>query len=210
MVGTHGSFCQCQHELAEPAGGTQWLNEYIDIQNVVSINEEHSGACKSLFRPYSKRLVDPEPTCRLIDEDPELIEEGLVIHVPFTCAVKLTGITIIGGDNGRCPDTVRLFSDLADPSSINDIREPSQSIDPLVEDFCGVVEYPLRPVKFANINSLTIQFPCKDAMEVNWIGIKGIASGEQRRAVVTVYEARPNVADHEVKEDAFGVKRGVQ
>jgi hypothetical protein len=213
MVGTHGSSCQCDHDLANPLGGTHWLEEYVDVQNITGINEDTPGSCKSLFRPYSERLSDPENPCKLIDEDPDLIEEGLVIHIPFSCGVKLTGITVIGGENGSAPSSLRLFANLQDSSTVNEISEPSQVIDSLVEDFCGVVEYPLRPVRFSNVNSLVLQFPVKTngvPIEINWIGLKGIASGDKRQAVVTVYESRANIADHEVKENPFSVSRQIQ
>jgi hypothetical protein len=216
MVGSHGgSGCQCEHDLASPAPGLEWLREYIDINSITALNEKVSNSARTLFRPYSDRLSDPTVPCRLSDEDIELTEEGLVIHIPFTCPVKLTGITIIGGENGSSPSCVRLFANLHDCHSVNDVSEPSQSIDSLVEDFCGVVEYPLRPVRFSNVNSLTLQFPHKEEVEggrieLNWIGLKGVASGDQRKAVVTVYESRANLADHEVKENPFSVSRQIQ
>jgi hypothetical protein len=214
MVGSHGgSGCHCEHDLSTPAPGLQWLHEYIDIQSITALNEETSNSSRNIFRSYSDRLTDPAIPCRLSDEDIELTEEGLVIHVPFNCPVKLTGIAIIGGDLGTSPNSVRLFANIHDCHSVNDVSEPSQSIETLVEDFCGVVEYPLRPVRFSNVNSLTLQFPHKEEggrMEINWIGLKGVASGDQRKAVMTVYESRANVADHEVKDNPFSVSRQIQ
>ena len=214
MVGSHGSACQCQHDLAEPAPGLQWLHEYIDKENISSLNEENVNASKNLFRPYSDRLTDPLLPCRLSqEEEPEFTEEGLVIHVPFVCPVKLTGISVIGGDAGASPNRLQLFANLHDCGSEIDVSEPSQTIECLVEDFCGVVEYPLRPVRFSQVNSVTLQFPHKEdggPIEVNWIGLKGIASGDQRKAVLTAYESRANVADHEVKENPFSVSRQIQ
>ena len=214
MPGSHGSGCQCQHELAEAVHGTQWLNPFVDTDNITSRNEEVPMSCVSLLRPYVDRLTDPNPPCSLAVGDNEYddaAEEGMVISVPFSCPVKLTGITIIGGANGRFPSAVNLFSNLSDMSAVTEL-EPSQKIDPLGEDLCGVVEYPLRPVKFAQVNSITLQFPRPDdgrPVEIFWIGLRGIASGDKRKAVVTVYESRANVADHEVK-DQFRVGRQIQ
>jgi hypothetical protein len=154
--------------------------------------------------------MDPAIPCKLLNE-PELTEEGLVVTVPFTCPVKLTGLTVIGGEHGSSPDRVRIFSNLSDPATVMEISEPSQEIESMVEDFCGVVEYPLRPARFALVNSVTFQFPFREGpLELMWIGLKGVASGDKRRAVVTVYEARPNLADHEVKESPFIVSKHIQ
>jgi hypothetical protein len=212
MVGTHGSGCQCDHDLAAPVSGTQWLDEFVDLTNVTALNEETSGSATELFRPYSQRLQDPERPCLLTTDDPELKEEGLVITVPFTCPVKLTGLTVIGGEAGRSPRQVLLFANLVDAGAVMEIPDATQTVDPLVEDFCGVVEYPLRPVKFSQVTSLTLQFPLRDdvATELFWIGLKGVASGDQRKAVVTVYESRANIADHQVKTDPFGVGKHIQ
>jgi hypothetical protein len=212
MVGAHGSSCQCQHDLANPVGGTKWLHEYIESDHITAINEEATDSCRCLFRPYSERLSDPEEPCRLLDE-PDLTEEGLVITVPFTCPMKLTGITIIGGENGSSPSSVRLFANLQDPGTVMEIQQASQEIESLSEDFCGVIEHPLRPARFSLVSSLTLQFPPKSEgplIEVFWIGLKGIASGDKREAVVTVYESRANLADHEVKDSPFSVSRQVQ
>ena len=210
MVGSHGQGCQCAHD--EVMDGTQWLDEFVDISTVSAMNEEIPGSCRFLIRPFSQRLLDPAVPCRLTPDDPELQEEGLVITLPFTCPVKLTGVSIIGGERGTSPACVRLYSNLVDPNSVLEITQPTQLIDPWVEDFCAAVEYPLRAARFAQVTSLTLQFPFREstATEIFWIGLKGVASGDQRKAVVTVYESRANVADHEVKSDPFALGRNIQ
>jgi hypothetical protein len=110
--------------------------------------------------------------------------------------VKITGLTVIGGENGKSPCKVNLFANLSDPTSVMDVSSPTQSVD-LVEDFCGTIEYPLRVTRFSQVNYLTLEFPPSGDMQVFWIGLKGIASGDARKAVVTVYESRANLADHQ-------------
>ena len=214
MPGSHGSGCSCQHELAAAVAGTEWLNEHVDIFNVVSVNEEFPGASKSLFRPYSDRLADPDPSCNYSGQDEEKNfydepgAEGLTITVPFACPVKITGITVIPGDRGRKPGKLDLYPNLIDIGTVGEVPA-SQTIDNLVEDLCGVVEYSLRVVKFSSVTTLTLHFsPSEGPFDLCWIGLRGIASGDQRRAVVTVYESRANLADHDLKEQ-FGVSRQI-
>lgn len=192
MVGTHDGGCQCHQASADQiVDGTHWLNDKIDLDNIVVINEKDPGSCLDLFRPHSLRTADQEVPC-----SPEEREEGLVMCVPFTCPVKITALTVIGGDNGKSPCKVNLFANLADPTSVMDVNSPTQSVD-LVEDFCGTIEYPLRVTRFSQVNYLTLEFPPSGDMQVFWIGLKGIASGDARKAVVTVYESRANLADHQ-------------
>jgi len=218
MPGSHGSGCGCQHDLSQPIDGTEWLDKWIDHDGIEVLNEFVAGsAAKSLFRPYSERLQDPEIPCQYkVPEDDEenlfgndTSPDCLVVSVPFTCPVKISGLCVIGGPNGCSPSRVDLYSN---PPSIDTVHEVavSQSIDPLVEDFCGVVEYPLRPVKFSQVTRLVLSFPgstpTESAVQLYWLGIKGIASGDQRRAVVTVYESRPNLSDHPVKDSNLMTK----
>ena len=191
--------------------GTNWINESVDINNIVCINEETSNSSKSLFRPHSMRTVDPDPLCRFLPADQgEFFEEGLVVWIPFACPVKMTGLTVIGGENGTSPRKVNLFANLPDPSSVLEVQ-PSQSLDLVPDDFCGAVEYPLRVTKFSQVNCLTLQFPEIREIQLSWIGIKGIASGDARKAVVTVYESRANLADHqEAREKSFPTSRPLQ
>jgi hypothetical protein len=142
------------------------------------------------------RTCDPEPPCRALPEE----EEGLVISVSFTCPVKITGLTVIGGDHGSSPSKINLHANVSDPWAVADVNEPTQSIE-LSQDFCGSIEYPLRVTRFSQIQSLTLEFPNPSSklLEVCWIGLKGIASGDARKAVVTVYESRANLADHQTE-----------
>lgn len=198
MPGNHGSGCGCQHDLADPTqGGTQWLDQWIDLNNTESCNEEVPRSCADLFRPYTRRLEDPPVPCMLDREDDG---DSLLVSVAFTCPVKLTGATIIGGANGRGPSRVDLYSNLVSMESAEEVT-PSQTIDPLVEDLCGIVEYPLRAVKFSQVTRLVLRLTGTNGFEINWIGLRGIASGDKRAAVVTVYESRANLADHEVKDN---------
>lgn len=195
MVGTHGSACACAHDLSVPLPGTQWLDPYIDKGSIACLGEESVGSGLALFRAYMDRLTDPSPRCRCSNEEDI---PGLVVTVSFTCPVKISGVTVITSSSAP----LHLYANLVDPETVEEVA-PKQTIDSLVEDWCGVIEYPLRVAKFSQINSLTLWF-MEPSVELFYIGLRGIASGDQRRAVVTVYESRANVADHPgVKEMKF-------
>ena len=199
MPPSHGNGCACQNEPSV-VPGTEWLDKWIDQDNVEAIGQVVECSSR-LFRSHGDRLNGVSVCCSGQDED------GLIISVPFTCPVKLTGIIVIGGENGKSPSLVQLFSNLQDLICATEI-EPTQIVENMVEDFCGVIEYPLRPARFAQVNSVTIRFPQQEK-EVYWIGLRGIASGDQRKAVVTVYESRANLADHDKLKDHSAVGRHV-
>lgn len=83
--------------------------------------------------------------------------------------------------------------------------EPSQKVELWEGDLCGVVEYPVKALKFQNLMHLVLHFPPDEDTESEkhlfWIGLKGISTNFQRKAVVTVYESQANLADHPAPED---------
>ncbi len=68
-----------------------------------------------------------------------------------------------------------------------------------------MVEYPVRPHKFLNMNHLAIHFPDDEEdpseKQVFWIGLKGMSSNYKRKAVDTVYELLCNPSDCDKLED---------
>lgn len=198
MPGTHGSGCGCKHE-EDLTGASKLLLPWIDVENVVGLNEETRNSAKTVFRGYSERLDDT----RFV-ESPEDDDE-LLILVPLTNPVKVTGITVIGGDGGCAPASVRLYinRDDLDFSSVNDV-EPTQSLD-LVEDFHGAIQHPLRAAKFINVTHLSLFFPASlyaGRTRIHWIGLWGQGSEGKRQAVVTVYESIPNASEKHVEDSA--------
>jgi hypothetical protein len=211
MPGEHGGGCNCQEELGQELAGNEWLDKYIDKSNIESFGTAESSAHPSLvFRPFSERIREDQFIISDMSEPNEFDDEetGIVISIPFTCPVKLTGITVIGGENGRSPTKVDLLANCSDLATARELA-PTQTIDNLVEDFCGAVEHPLRVARFPNVTSLILRFP-EPEKTVFWIGLRGVASGAQRKAVVTVYESRANLADHKVKENPFAQSRQIQ
>ena len=198
MPGSHGSGCGCREEDSGPTGG-HWLHSSIDHESVVSAGGSTPGSARLLFRAYEERL-DDDRFIESADED----DAELIISVSFTSPTKLTAVSVIGGVNGSIPMKLCLFANahVGDFSVVHD-SEPTQAIE-LAEDFCGSVEYPLRVAKFSQVLTLMLHFPAVvdgQKLRIHWIGLKGVASGDKRQAVVAVYEAKPNLADHKTKSD---------
>jgi len=192
MPGQHGSGCSCSDEPREVGGGV-WLVDSIDRESITASGEAVKDSARLLFRSVDEKLDDARRCDSGDTEDPELI-----ISVALTSPTKLTAISVIGGVNGSSPTSVRLFAN-AELGEFDVDREPTQTIE-LVEDFCGVIQYPLRVAKFSQLLTLTMHFPATSPLTLHWVGLKGIASGDKRQAVVTVYEARPNLADHKISD----------
>ena len=134
--------CQCGQIHADQYDGpSNDLLPYIDMAGVAALNESETGACRRVFRPHDQRL-QPDIFVES-DDDPQII-----IHVPFTCPVKLRSITVIGGDEGQAPSTLRAYVnrealDFGDAEQTPPVQEWTLAEDPL-----GVLEYPTQFSKF--------------------------------------------------------------
>uniref|UniRef100_A0A7S1WJ47 PITH domain-containing protein n=1 Tax=Alexandrium catenella TaxID=2925 RepID=A0A7S1WJ47_ALECA len=198
MPGAHGSGCGCRHE-DDFLGISQLLLPWIDVDNVVGLNEDTPNTARRVFRPYDSRLDDT-----MFVESPDGDEELLVL-VPLTSPVKVTGITVIGGDRGASPSMVRLFINREDLDfqTVGDLQ-PTQELE-LVEDFHGAVQHPLRAAKFVSVTQLALFFPASLGglrTRIHWIGLWGVGSEYKRQAVVTVYEAVANPSEKQVKDES--------
>lgn len=70
---------------------------------MLCLNEETAGSARHVFRPWHDRLSTAGPFLRSVEDDAELL-----MHVPFTGAIKLKGITIIGGGEGMSPSKLKV------------------------------------------------------------------------------------------------------
>mmetsp|Transcript_46449 Transcript_46449/g.107215 ORF Transcript_46449/g.107215 Transcript_46449/m.107215 type:complete len:206 (-) Transcript_46449:125-742(-) len=197
MPGNHGPGCGCKHE-EDFLGISQLLLPWIDVENVVGLNEDVPNSARQVFRPYDSRLDDAR-----VVESPEGDQE-LMILVPFTSPVKLTGITVIGGDFGSSPSRVSLYINREDLdfSNVEDVAS-TQELE-LVEDFHGAIQHPLRAAKFISVVQLALFFPAAlggERTRIHWIGLWGVGSEYKRQAVVAVYEAIPNASEKQVQDE---------
>lgn len=205
MPGEHGSGnCSCADAVAPL--DTQNLLPFINAEGISALNERVPRSALALFKPFNERLQET-PGCSSADGDHELM-----IHIPFTTPCKITSIRVIGGENGTSPKHVKLYTnhDTLDFLTVHD-TPPTQCVD-LVEDYCGVLDYPLKATKFSNVTHLTLYFTetyGADTTHLFYIGLLGLGSGYKRSAVVTVYEARANLSDHDVKSDHLAPSLGL-
>ena len=72
-------------------------------QQVRCLNEAVEGSCRQVFKPWERRLEAGGPVLSSEEDDPELL-----LHIPFNGAVKLTGITLIGGPDGTSPSRLKV------------------------------------------------------------------------------------------------------
>ena len=194
------------HDCDERSCATASLEPYIDKPKLVAYNyADRDEDLKNVFRSWDRRRDATPRGIRSDDDDCEL-----VLRVPFTCDVKLTGIVILGGANGSYPATLRVFANdtKLDLETIGR-KKPTQKFD-LVEDFQGNLEYETDRTKFSSVCSVTLHVSKnfaklrgeEKATEIMYVGLRGEAMGHNRDMIVTaVYETRAMKEDHKVEEE---------
>ena len=167
---------------------------YVLIDGIQAFNEAEDNSAKYVIRPREQMLEESKMTLKS-DDDCEL-----VIKIPFSSKVKIKAVTIIGGEEGTAPKNLKLYPDLANVDfSILEDNEPAQVLDLAEDNLDGRIEYPLKISKFQNVGSLTLgsdENYGAENTEIRYIGFKGENLNQKAQAVVTVYEARANLADH--------------
>eukprot|EP00928_Gymnodinium_smaydae_P041779 TRINITY_DN28233_c0_g1_i1.p1 TRINITY_DN28233_c0_g1~~TRINITY_DN28233_c0_g1_i1.p1 ORF type:complete len:192 (-),score=7.14 TRINITY_DN28233_c0_g1_i1:375-929(-) len=161
------------------------LLPWINCSSVVGLNAHTANTASRVLRPYDNRLDKTQYV-----ESPEGDEE-LMINVPFTSPVQVTGITVIGGPDGISPSKVKLYCNREefDFTSVEG-TEATQELS-LREDFHGEIQLPLRSTKFQVVTHLSLYFPESHGgsfTRIHWLGIWGYGSEHKREAVHTKYE----------------------
>ncbi|KAL8426671.1 hypothetical protein Efla_005928 [Eimeria flavescens] len=206
MPGAHGEGCGCKPEADLGAG--EFLLSYIDREGIRGVNEQEVGSAKRTIRPYDDRL-DDSLSCKSEHGDAEIVR--LFSRLSFAC-MQVASLIVLGGGEGRAPSKVKIFAnhDDLDFTNVRD-TECIQELE-LTEDFHGSVEYPLKVTKLQNVTSLSLYFPDNfggDCTEIVFIGLRGVGSKYQRKAVQTVYEAQANAKDHKQPGDTFAPQMGI-
>ncbi|OCH94886.1 DUF1000-domain-containing protein [Obba rivulosa] len=193
----HGAGCHDEshghdHDLPEGLGPRDNLYARIDRANVVALNAAPPGTGAEVIKPWNERT--DEETFLESDADDQLI-----IRVPFAGSVKLRALLLKAGPGGQTPAKVALYNNIenVDFSDIADLK-PTQEFD--VVQSRDVGEYHVMPAKFPNVTSITIFLPASqgaDTIRVYYLGFLGQWSERKNEPVITVYEARANLADHE-------------
>ena len=125
----------------------------------------------------------------------------MLLHVAFTEMVKLKTITVIGGDNGTSPCSMKVFIN-KESFTLEDAEhsEPLQYFE-LIENFDGQIECLTRFSQFQSVSSVDLGFFetfGAENLELNYVGFRGEITGNKRRPVVAVYESKPMPEDHEM------------
>lgn len=195
--------CAHDHDCQAEDCSKSWsLYKHIDIQKVRCLNEAVASSCQRVFKPWEKRLDANGPALMSDDDDPELL-----LHVPFDGSVKLKAICIIGGEEGRSPSKLKVYTnrDNLDFEAVSTLQ-PVQEWE-LIENRNGQMEYPTQVSKFNGVHSIDLYIPSNfgaEQTEVLFIGFKGDFSERRRQAVEAVYESKPMPSHHKVPGDGQG------
>ncbi|CUA68505.1 PITH domain-containing protein 1 [Mus musculus] [Rhizoctonia solani] len=186
----HGHGHDHDHDHDE-GGSPNNLYGRIDRPNVVALNAEPGSDPCAVLKPWHERLDET----KWLESDSD---DQLILRIPFTGSVKLRGLLLKTGPGDQTAQKVSLFpnTDNLDFSDANE-SEPTQSFDVVQSREVG--QYSVKPGKFSNCESLTLFFPAAqggDTLRIYYIGLLGEWSEIKRDAIVTVYEAQANPADH--------------
>ncbi|RKP39774.1 galactose-binding domain-like protein [Dimargaris cristalligena] len=182
------------------------LYSKIDIDNVRGYNESDTGAAKGIIKPWHQRKE--RTPCLESDCD-----EQLIVFIPLTGMAKIKSILLIGGPGAQSPAKLKVFinSDDIDFDNVED-RTCTQEWDLIEDSGKDVVEYHTRITKFGNVRSLTLYFPenfGEDTTRLQYIGLTGEWTELRDEPLLTVYELKPNMADHKVPGDESRVHQNI-
>jgi len=185
------------HDCGEAACAGASLHRFIDHSGVRCLNAAEPSLAYAVLRPWEQRH-EREPALESNDDDCELL-----LYVPFTCDVRLTGIVVAGGADGTSPSRLRVFINRDDLDFGAAAELPPVQEWQLAEDRTASLEYTTRAVKFVAVGSLWLHFPTNggaDTTRLHFVGLRG--SGDERvsREVLKtiVYESSARPVDHRV------------
>ena len=136
-------------------------------------------------------------------ETKKILNEVSFQYFRFTGSVKLKGIIVIGGEDSFHPSQMRLYKNRPHMTFDDTGAEPDQIFD-MQPDHKGQLEYFTKIARFSNTEHLSIHFPSnfgEDTTKIYYIGLKGdFMEAHKHGVTICNYEAKPNPADHSVKE----------
>ncbi|KAI8323253.1 DUF1000-domain-containing protein [Martensiomyces pterosporus] len=188
---SHGHDHDHDHDNVE-TGFADSLFTKVLVDEVRCLNESEPDSIKQVFKPWTERL----DTTRYVESD---ADEELLVYVPFNGMVKLKSIFVWGGPTNSSPSELRVFAN-RDDLDFDNVHETAATQEwQLVEGAREPVEYPTRTAKFNNVRCLTLFFPRNfgaDESTVYYLAFRGEWTELKENPLITVYELKPNVADH--------------
>ncbi|KAK2463484.1 hypothetical protein APHAL10511_004570 [Amanita phalloides] len=168
------------------------LYTYIDHQNVVALNITGVHPASSIIKPWHQRTNEDV----YIESD---ADDQIIIRIPFTGSVRLRAILLKTGPALHTPSKIFLFPNDMN-LDFNDVTDkvPSQEVN--VVQTREVGEYSIKTAKFSNTSSISLYIPSSqgaDTTRIYYLGFLGHWSERKDKPVITVYEAQPNISDHE-------------
>jgi len=175
------------------------LLPYIDLAGVVCLNEARDGSAVHALKARAPAPGAPASCgARSAAGDAPL----LVFKIPFTCAVRVSALALAGGSAASSPRRARLFVN----QPLLDADEAAAGAAAAAElalpaDAAGAAWHALRQGRFAAVHHLTVALldahgGADAALDVVFLGLRGVGAGGVARAVSAVYEARAQTADH--------------
>ncbi|KAI0926421.1 hypothetical protein AcW1_008601 [Taiwanofungus camphoratus] len=180
------------HDIPEAQGHRDNLFSHIDRDNVVALNVQSPGKGPEVIKPWHER----QDETAYLESD---ADDQIIVRVPFVGSIKLRAVLLKSGPGDQTPSKVAVYNNMEnlDFSNIADLK-PAQEFE--VAQGREVGEYHVLPAKFPNVTSITLFFPASqgaDTTRIYYIGFLGQWSERKNAPVITVYEAQPNLADHE-------------
>eukprot|EP00189_Rhodosorus_marinus_P012708 CAMPEP_0184744362 /NCGR_PEP_ID=MMETSP0315-20130426/7156_1 /TAXON_ID=101924 /ORGANISM="Rhodosorus marinus, Strain UTEX LB 2760" /LENGTH=209 /DNA_ID=CAMNT_0027216059 /DNA_START=97 /DNA_END=726 /DNA_ORIENTATION=+ len=199
--GGHGHSCEGHNHNTAGDGDGKWdLYKDVDTTRCSVLNAADEDALEGVLRPWEKRL-EREP---MLQSD---ADEQLMIYLPFTTAVRIQALSLIGSGGRANPKTLKVFLNVEHMDFDSaESTAPTQEWELVPEDREGNVEYTTKYTKYQNVRSMWLFISENfggDNTSIQYIGLKGTSTKYRREAVKTSYELRPQVADHKTENESF-------
>lgn len=188
----------CNHDHSGDVKSGEWdggdsLFKSIDIDNVRCLNEREPGMAKHIFKPWDRRRDESLGVLQSDEDDAEMI-----LIIPFINQVQLRSFVLIGGPEGTCPASVKMWKNKEDFDFDEAEEVPALQAFSIADDSYRDIEYPLKAASFLNCSSLVLYFPeahSASFSQIDFLALRGTSSDHKRQAVTAVYEARPLPGD---------------
>ncbi|TIB17900.1 hypothetical protein E3P92_00854 [Wallemia ichthyophaga] len=154
------------------------LYEYIFKSQVTGLNLTPASTASDVIKEYNNRNT-------LTPHIETLVDDQLIVFIPFTVSVKLKSI-LLGIDGGeQRPSAVKIYSNtphcpdfdqLEGSVCLQDMSLESTQEDDIVRQPSLTKEYPLRVARFTNVYSIALFFPSsvgRARSRLYYVGFKG-------------------------------------